>query len=73
MKAKGSTSNEPTKTQFKQDQATLQIIVNSTTNLEATEEGICDQRVPQSQQGSLCNWTKSESTIAEKGNIKDHL
>ena len=65
--AQGSTSDEPIRTQFKTDQATIQIIVNSTTSLEATEEGISDQRVPQSQQGSLCNWTESESTIAEKG------
>ena len=58
--------DEPIRTQFKTDQATIQIIVNSTTSLEATEEGISDQRVPQSQQGSLCNWTESESTFAEK-------
>ena len=71
--AKGSTSHELTKTQYKQDQTDLQIIVNSTAIPKTTEEGICDQRVPESQKGSLCNWAKSESTIVKKGNIKDNL
>ena len=72
-KAKGSTSHELTKTQYKQDQIDHQIIVNSTIIQKTTEEGICDQRVPEIQKGSLYYWADSESAIVNKDSFKDNL
>ena len=46
MKAKGSTSNEPTETQYEQKGIDQQIIGNSTIILRTTEEGLVTRDYP---------------------------
>ena len=46
LKAKGSTSNEPTASQYKQKEIDHQIIGNSTIAQQTTEEGLVTREYP---------------------------